>query len=55
VGNRTSEVTVNPVTSAVLASKTGTFDNVNRLTVLTDNVDPGQTTSFAGTCLAGSG
>jgi RHS repeat-associated protein len=47
VGNRTSEVTTNPATGAVLASKTGTFDNVNRLSVLTDDVAPAQTASFA--------
>jgi RHS repeat-associated protein len=47
VGNRTSEVTTNPATGAILASKTGTFDNVNRLSVLTDNVAPAQTASFA--------
>jgi RHS repeat-associated protein len=46
VGNRTSEITTNPITAAVLASKTGTFDNANRLTALTDNLDPGQTTAF---------
>jgi RHS repeat-associated protein len=43
VGNRTSEITKNPQTDAVLASKTGTFDALNRLTELTDNLDPSQT------------
>src|SRR6185503_9431001 len=46
VGNRTSEVTTNPITGAVLSSKSGTFDTVNRLTELTDALDPSQTVVF---------
>jgi RHS repeat-associated protein len=46
VGNRTSELTTNPATAATLASKTGLFDSVNRLTRLTDNVDAAQTVLF---------
>jgi RHS repeat-associated protein len=46
VGNRTSETTTDPTTSAVLSSKTGVFDNVNRLVSLTDSVDPSKSASF---------
>jgi hypothetical protein len=35
-GNRETEVTRHPGTQAILASKTGTFDKINRLTALTD-------------------
>jgi len=46
-GNRKTEVVTDPVTEAVLESKTGHFDNANRLTGLTDNLDPAQTTTLA--------
>ena len=45
-GNRKSEVVTDPQTQAVLESKTGHFDNANRLTELTDNLDPAQTTTL---------
>jgi RHS repeat-associated protein len=45
-GNRKSEVVTDPQTEAVLESKTGHFDNANRLTELTDNVDAAQTTTL---------
>jgi len=43
-GNRKTEVVTNPQTEVVLESKTGHFDNANRLTELTDNLDAAQTT-----------
>jgi RHS repeat-associated protein len=46
VGNRRSEITQTPNGSAVLESKAGTFDAVNRLTLLTDNLNSSQTTEF---------
>jgi RHS repeat-associated protein len=46
-GNRETEVVTDPQTEAVLESKTGHFDNANRLTELTDNLDAGQTTTLA--------
>jgi RHS repeat-associated protein len=46
-GNRTSEIVTDPVTQAVLESKTGVFDAANRLTQLTDNLDANQTTTLA--------
>ena len=45
-GNRETEVVTDPQTEAVLESKTGHFDNANRLTELTDNLDPRQTTTL---------
>ncbi len=42
-GNRTSEVTTDPVTLAVLESKAGVFDSANRLTTLTDDLDASRT------------
>jgi RHS repeat-associated protein len=45
-GNRQSEVVTDPQTEAVLESKTGHFDNANRLTELTDNLAPSQTTTL---------
>jgi len=46
-GNRKTEVVTDPTTEAVLESKAGVFDNANRLTELTDNLDAGQTTTLA--------
>jgi RHS repeat-associated protein len=46
VGNRTSELTTNAATSAVLTSTVGVFDTINRLTRLTDNVDSDQSVTF---------
>jgi len=46
-GNRETEVVTDPQTQAVLESKTGHFDNANRLTDLVDNLDAGQTTTLA--------
>ena len=45
-GNRETEVVTDSVTEAVLESKTGHFDNANRLTELTDNLDFAQTTTL---------
>jgi RHS repeat-associated protein len=45
-GNRKTEVVTDPQTEAVLESKTGHFDNANRLFELTDNLDPAQTTTL---------
>jgi RHS repeat-associated protein len=45
-GNRKTEVVTDPQTEAVLESKTGHFDNANRLTELTDNLDSVQTTTL---------
>jgi len=46
-GNRETEVVTDPQTQGVLESKTGHFDNANRLTELTDNLDAAQTTTLA--------
>jgi RHS repeat-associated protein len=46
-GNRKTEVVTDLVTEAVLESKTGHFDNANRLTELTDSLDANQTTTLA--------
>jgi RHS repeat-associated protein len=46
VGNRTSERTVDPVSGEVLGSTTGTFDAVNRLQVLTNDLNPEDTATF---------
>jgi len=46
-GNRKTEVVTDPQTEAVFESKTGQFDNANRLTELTDNLDASQTTTLA--------
>ena len=45
-GNRETEVVTDPVTEAVLESRTGVFDDANRLTQLTDNLDAAQTTTL---------
>jgi RHS repeat-associated protein len=45
-GNRKTEVVTDRQTEVVLESKTGIFDNVNRLTELTDNLEPAQTTTL---------
>jgi RHS repeat-associated protein len=45
-GNRKTEVVTDAQTEAVLESKTGHFDNANRLTELSDNLDPTQTTTL---------
>ena len=45
-GNRETEAVTDPQTEAVLESKTGHFDNANRLTELTDNLDANQTTTL---------
>jgi RHS repeat-associated protein len=45
-GNRKTEVVTDPQTEAVLESKTGHFDNANRLTELTDNLASTQTTTL---------
>jgi RHS repeat-associated protein len=45
-GNRKTEVVTDPVTEAVLESRTGVFDNANRLTDLVDNLDANQTTTL---------
>jgi RHS repeat-associated protein len=45
-GNRKTEVVTDPQTEAVLESKTGHFDDANRLTELTDNLDAAQTTTL---------
>jgi RHS repeat-associated protein len=45
-GNRVGEVTTDPQTHAVLDSKTGSFDAVNRLSTLIDNVDASKTSVF---------
>jgi RHS repeat-associated protein len=45
VGNRTRETEKTPA-GAVLADKQGVFDNLNRLTTLTDLVDGSKTTAF---------
>jgi RHS repeat-associated protein len=45
-GNRVGEATTDPQTHAVLDSKTGSFDAVNRLSTLTDNVDASKTSVF---------
>jgi RHS repeat-associated protein len=46
VGNRTRE-TERTTAGAVLADKQGVFDNLNRLTTLTDLVDGSKTTTFS--------
>src|SRR4029078_11415208 len=45
VGNRTRE-TERTTAGVVLADKQGVFDNLNRLTTLTDLVDGSKTTTF---------
>jgi RHS repeat-associated protein len=46
VGNRLTELTTDPVSGDPIASKSGTFDALNRLTVLTDELDGPQTVTF---------
>jgi RHS repeat-associated protein len=45
-GNRKTETVTDPVTLAVLESRTGIFDQANRLTQLTDNLDAAQTATL---------
>jgi RHS repeat-associated protein len=46
VGNRLTELTTDPVSGAQIGSKSGTFDALNRLTVLEDLLDPPATVTF---------
>ena len=46
VGNRLTELTTDPVSGNPLTSKSGTFDALNRLTVLADLLEPPATVTF---------